>query len=92
MGGVGMKVSVVYALPTEQIWLSVDVDAQATVLAAIHQSNILSMFPDISLSKQKVGIFGKITGLDAPLEEGDRVEIYRQITWQPEDDDEDGDL
>ncbi|MEI8633247.1 RnfH family protein [Vibrio sp. PP-XX7] len=84
-----MKVSVVYARPEEQIWLPVDVDAQATVLTAIHQSNILSMFPDITLNTQKVGVFGKITALDAPLQEGDRVEIYRPITWQPEEEDDD---
>jgi putative ubiquitin-RnfH superfamily antitoxin RatB of RatAB toxin-antitoxin module len=31
-----------------------------------------------------VGIFGKITRLDTKLEEGNRVEIYRPITANPE--------
>ncbi|WP_372379062.1 RnfH family protein [Vibrio natriegens] len=86
-----MKVSVVYALPDEQVWLSVDVDHSATVLSAIQVSNILDMFPAIDLDKQKVGIFGKSTKLDSELKEGDRVEIYRPLIWQPNDEDEDDD-
>jgi putative ubiquitin-RnfH superfamily antitoxin RatB of RatAB toxin-antitoxin module len=84
-----MKVSVVYAMATEQIWLPVNVDEHGTVLSAIHGSAILDMFPMINLEKQKVGIFGKVTALDAPLKEGDRVEIYRPITWRPDEDDDD---
>ena len=83
-----MKVSVVYALPDEQVWLSVDVDHSTTVLSAIQVSNILDMFPAIDLDKQKVGIFGKSTQLDSELKEGDRVEIYRPLIWQPDDEDE----
>lgn len=86
-----MKVSVVYALPDEQVSLSVDVDHSATVLSAIQVSNILDMFPAIDLDKQKVGIFGKSTKLDSELKEGDRVEIYRPLIWQPDDEDEDDD-
>lgn len=86
-----MRVSVVYALPDEQVWLSVDVDQSSTVLSAIQVSNILDMFPGIDLDKQKVGIFGKATPLDSELKEGDRVEIYRPLIWQPEDEDEDED-
>ncbi len=86
-----MKVSVVYALPDEQMWLPVEVDDRATVLSAIHSSGILTMFPNIELDTQKVGIFGKVKGLETPLNEGDRVEIYRPITWQDEDDDDDDD-
>lgn len=86
-----MKVSVVYALPSEQIWVPVDVDDDATLLTAIHQSDILGMFPTIELDKQKVGVFGKVKSLDTPLRPGDRVEIYRPTTWVPEDDDDDDD-
>lgn len=86
-----MKVSVVYALPKQQVWLPVEVDEHSTVLSAIHHSKILEMFPDIDLDKQKVGVFGKVLALDAALNGGDRVEIYRPITWRPEEDDDDDD-
>jgi hypothetical protein len=47
-------------------------------------TGLLEQFPEIDLERQKVGIFGKITRLDTKLEEGNRVEIYRPITADPE--------
>ena len=55
----------------------------ATVQQAIDKSGILSQFPEIDLAQQKVGIQGKITALDAPVEDGARIEIYRPITADP---------
>lgn len=86
-----MKVSVVYALPEEQAWIPVEVEDSATLLTAIHTSGVLNMFPSIELDKQKVGVFGKVSSLEATLNEGDRVEIYRAITWTADDDDDDDD-
>jgi len=51
---------------------------------AIEKSGLLTQFPEIDLDKQKIGVFGKVTRLDAVLEEGTRVEIYRPITADPE--------
>jgi hypothetical protein len=86
-----MKVSVAYALPDEQVWLPVEVEENSTLMTAIHSSGILNMFPEIQLDIQKVGVFGKLSSLEATLSEGDRVEIYRPIIWQPDDEDEDED-
>lgn len=83
-----MKVSVVYALKDEQVWLPADVEPGSTVMSVIHASQILSMFPSIDLEAQKVGVFGKVSSLESVVNEGDRVEIYRPITWvAPESDD-----
>ncbi|SDH52101.1 hypothetical protein SAMN04488136_11872 [Vibrio xiamenensis] len=84
-----MKVSVVYALPEEQVWMDVMMEEPATVLAAITQSNIIRLFPNIDLEKQKVGVFGKVCQLDTQVNDGDRIEIYRPITWKDEDEDDD---
>ena len=78
-----MKVGVAYSEPEKQIWLNVDLPNNATVKDAIEHSGILDMFPGINLEKQKVGIYGKFCKLDAKLNEGDRVEIYRAITADP---------
>ena len=78
-----MQISVAYALPEKQVWLKVDVPDQSTVKDAIEESKILTLFPDLNLEKQKVGIFGKFCKLDTTLNEGDRVEIYRPITADP---------
>lgn len=78
-----MKIGVVYAKPDRQTWLDVDVPEGATVKDAIVQSGILGQCPEIDLATQKVGVFGKVMELDAVLEPGARVEIYRPITADP---------
>jgi len=78
-----MKVGVVYATPARQSWLTIDVPEGSTVKDAIERSGILRQYPEINLEAQKVGIFGKAAALDAVLEEGARVEIYRPITADP---------
>lgn len=78
-----MKIGVVYALPSRQSWLTIDVPEGTTVKEAIEKSGILNQFPEIDLETQKVGIFGKATTLDAVVEEGARIEIYRPITADP---------
>jgi putative ubiquitin-RnfH superfamily antitoxin RatB of RatAB toxin-antitoxin module len=50
----------------------------------IAQSGLLKQFPEIDIDTQKVGIFGKLTKLDAVVEDGSRIEIYRPITADPE--------
>ncbi|SEH26072.1 RnfH family protein [Magnetospirillum fulvum] len=78
-----MKVGVVYATPARQSWLTIDVPDGSTVKDAIEKSGILRQFPEIDLDAQKVGIYGKATTLDAVVEDGARIEIYRQITADP---------
>ncbi|MGR9107209.1 MAG: RnfH family protein [Gammaproteobacteria bacterium] len=79
-----MNVGVAYADKFKQIWLKLEVPDGSTVLEAIQHSGILDRFPEIDLDRQKVGIFGKVTRLNAKVEEGARVEIYREITADPE--------
>ena len=93
-----MNVGVCYADADRQLWLRMDVPADSSVEDAIRHSGILVRFPEIDLSQQKVGIFGKLVKLDAPLKEGDRIEIYRPIIADPKtvrrrrmDDDDDDD-
>jgi len=78
-----IKAGVAYALSGQQIWLTVELEAGATVQEVIERSGILEKFPEIDLEKQKVGIFGKVATLEAEVKEGDRVEIYRPITADP---------
>ncbi|MDO8605196.1 MAG: RnfH family protein [Phaeospirillum sp.] len=78
-----MKVGVVYAIPSRQAWLTIDVPEGTTVKDAIEKSGVLKQFPEINLETQKVGVFGKATALDAVVEEGARIEIYRPITADP---------
>ncbi len=79
-----MQIGVAYSEPTNQIWLTTEVPDDSTVEAAIQKSGILKMFPTIDLETQKVGIFGRLVKLDALLKAGDRIEIYRAITCDPQ--------
>jgi uncharacterized protein len=78
-----MKVSVAYALPERQTLVEVELPEHATVREAIEASGITLTFPSLDLATQKVGVFGKLVALEARLEPGQRVEIYRPITADP---------
>ena len=79
-----MQVGVAYSEHAQQIWLTIEVPDEAKVTDAIERSGILKMFPHIDLDTQKVGVFGKIVKLETALRPGDRVEIYRAITCDPQ--------
>lgn len=79
-----MQIGVAYSEHAQQIWLTIEVPDDTTVSEAINRSGILKMFPLIDLGKQKVGIFGRIVKPEATLQPGDRVEIYRPITCDPQ--------
>lgn len=79
-----MNVGVAYADKFKQVWLKLEVPDGSTVREAIELSGILGQFPEIDLDRQKVGIFGKVTKLTARIEEDTRIEIYREITANPE--------
>ena len=79
-----MQVGVAYSEHSQQIWMTIEVPDKASVMDAIERSGILKMFPHIDLDTQKVGVFGKIVKLETALRPGDRVEIYRAITCDPQ--------
>lgn len=79
-----MNIGVAYVTPVHKIWLKMEMPDDCTVREAIERSGILDQFPEIALEDQKVGIFGRVVKLDSRLSEGDRVEIYRPITADPD--------
>ncbi|MES9831313.1 MAG: RnfH family protein [Candidatus Thiodiazotropha sp. DIVDIV] len=79
-----MNVGVAYADKFKQLWLKLEVPDGSTVREAITHSGLLDQFPEIDLERQKVGIFGKLIKLDSVVEEGSRIEVYREITADPE--------
>ncbi|NNM52024.1 MAG: RnfH family protein [Pseudomonadales bacterium] len=83
-----MKVSVVYA-GQPPVLVSCQLEEGSPVRDAIERSGIKFRCPSLDLSTAKVGIFGKLVKMDRPLQEGDRVEIYRKITRVLDEDDDD---
>lgn len=79
-----MRTLVVYAARNgRQTQVPVEVADGATVRDAIDRSGLLKQFTEIDLEVHRVGSFGKFVTLDAVLEEGMRIEIYRPITVDP---------
>jgi hypothetical protein len=80
-----IKVEVAYAQPDRQHIIAVELTEGSTMLDAIQRSGILIIFPEIDLSKQKIGIFSQQCLLSDPIKAGDRVEIYRPLTIDPKE-------
>lgn len=80
-----MRVEVVYARAGEPLVVTVEVEQGTTLRGAIEQSRLLERCPEIDLARCGVGVFGRQRGLDEPVGEGDRVEIYRPLPVDPKE-------
>ncbi|WNP35656.1 RnfH family protein [Enterobacter kobei] len=76
-------VEVAYALPEKQYLQRVTLNEGATVEEAIRASGLLELRSDISLTKNKVGIYSRPVKPGDELHDGDRVEIYRPLIADP---------
>ena len=72
-----------YANADAQRLVVVTLQAGARVDSAIFRSGLLEDCPEIDLTRNPVGIFGKRVALDTPLTDHDRVEIYRPLIISP---------
>lgn len=75
-----LRVEVVYALPEGAQSVSLSLPPGATLRDALVASGF-----EVNLEKQAFGIFRKRAGLDHPLLDGDRVEIYRPLAMDPKE-------
>lgn len=80
-----IRVEVAYALHNKQVLLQLNLPPGATVESAILYSGVLAQFPDIDLTRNKVGIFSKIVTLDTLVRDRDRIEIYRPLIADPKE-------
>jgi putative ubiquitin-RnfH superfamily antitoxin RatB of RatAB toxin-antitoxin module len=69
---------------THQAWTAtVTLAAGATVADAIAASGFTRDFPGVDPWKAGVGLYGHLTTPERTLEDGDRLEIYRPLTFDP---------
>ncbi|HEX5127813.1 MAG TPA: RnfH family protein [Rhodocyclaceae bacterium] len=80
-----LNIEVCYAMPHKQELLRLSLPVGCTVQRAIEASGLLQKYRDIDLATNKVGVFGKLTKLDAVLRDRDRVEIYRPLLADPKE-------
>ena len=74
-----LQIEIVYAMPRHERSVRLSMPRGATVRDALEKSGLLP------LARGRVGIFGKVVEEDAPLTDGDRVEIYRPLAADPKD-------
>ena len=72
-----------YALPEQALVIDLDIEAGCTLEQAISISGLLTQFPEIDLTQNKIGIYGKLKLLDTVARDGDRIEIYRPLRADP---------
>jgi putative ubiquitin-RnfH superfamily antitoxin RatB of RatAB toxin-antitoxin module len=77
------SVAVCYALPDVSFLVQLDVDDGTTIAQAIAASGVLARFPEIDLTRNQLGLFGKLKPADTVLRDGDRIEIYRPLQADP---------
>lgn len=74
-------VEVCYALPTRQWLRALALPAGATVADALAASGLVT---ELGLSLPlDAGIYGRRCAPETPLQNGDRVEIYRPLDFDP---------
>jgi putative ubiquitin-RnfH superfamily antitoxin RatB of RatAB toxin-antitoxin module len=79
-----INVEVTYAHPHRYELVKLVLPEGATVEEAVRASGLLGKYPDIDLDgANKVGVYAKLSKLDAPLRDRDRVEIYRPLIADP---------
>ena len=80
-----IRVEVAYAGPGRAILKTLNLAPGSTIGEAIRACGLLAECPEINLERNRVGIFGRLARLDAPLRNGDRVEIYRPLIADPKE-------
>jgi putative ubiquitin-RnfH superfamily antitoxin RatB of RatAB toxin-antitoxin module len=80
-----IHVEVVYALPNEQRVFALVVNKEMTVKEIIEKSGVLTVYPEVDLDKNKVGVFSRNVKLDATVRDKDRIEIYRPLLADPKE-------
>lgn len=78
-------IEVVYGLAHKQKLLSLPVKQNTSVEEAIIESGIISLFPEIDLAVNKVGIWNKVVKLSQLVEDLDRIEVYRPMIADPKE-------
>ncbi|MFT6901189.1 MAG: putative ubiquitin-RnfH superfamily antitoxin RatB of RatAB toxin-antitoxin module [Colwellia sp.] len=80
-----IQIEVVYGLPDRQKLLTLLVDEGTLLEQGIIASGILSVFEEIDLTINNVGIWNRAAKLTDTLRDLDRIEIYRPLIADPKE-------
>ena len=80
-----VKVQVVFAEADHSLVIDLRLRFGATVREALDEVRHLDEFQDVAISEKSVGIFGRLVQSGQILSDGDRVEIYRALQFDPKE-------
>lgn len=82
-----MRVEVVYARAPHAVErVMLDLPEGATVRQALQASGLLERYDGLlDPARHRIGVWGRLVGLDDALRERDRVEVYRPLTVDPKE-------
>ncbi|HEY0295777.1 MAG TPA: RnfH family protein [Bordetella sp.] len=80
-----LRVQVCYALH-DSVWQrDLALPQGATVAQALAASGLAEDFPDLDVWALGAGLYGKLAAPGTPLADGDRIEIYRALSFDPKE-------
>jgi len=74
-----VNIEVVYALPRQQLCISLGVSAGATIAEVLDQAYRSGELGTLNWRTHSVGVFGRVCEPGETLQDGDRLEIYRPL-------------
>lgn len=78
-----LNVEIVYALAQRSIAKALQVPSGASIADALLLAAADPEFRDVDLANAAVGIYGMVALRDQPLQDGDRIEVYRPLLEEP---------
>lgn len=78
-----LRVRVVYALPDQQVGVTLQVQPGTTLTEAVTRSGLLQKFPEAGSRPLACAVFGRVVPLTYELRHGDRIEILRPLLIDP---------
>jgi putative ubiquitin-RnfH superfamily antitoxin RatB of RatAB toxin-antitoxin module len=77
------SVEVAYALPDRQRVVRVPLREGMTAIDAVRAAALEREFPELGRRELALGIYGRRVEATQPLRDGDRVEVYRPLKFDP---------
>ena len=78
-----MQIEIAYAESQRAILKVYELGPGARVADALRLAALDPDFAGVNLANLPVGLFGKVVRADQPLNDGDRIEIYRPLDEDP---------
>jgi putative ubiquitin-RnfH superfamily antitoxin RatB of RatAB toxin-antitoxin module len=84
-GEPALSISICYARP-DGLWThDLRMPLGSLVAQALWASGFLTEFPNFDISQGGIGVFGHLRGPYEWLQEGDRLEVYRTLHFDPQE-------